>query len=417
MRTPSSVRSLRRLIVLGLAALTSAWASDVDSLARILRDPDRTAEAKGEACLQLMDMGPAAAPAVLPLVALLNSPDEMLRDYAVTTLERIGPAARNALPALRRTAARDASQEIRELARSAIAKIGGGAPAPEPVGAPVAPAPETGTTESQAQEKPAIPEPGPGEEKPRPAPTLPRPPLELHEGRFFRWAVPAGWTGSDAATGVTLTAPNGLMSVSSALLLHQPGQTTPADLTLWMLGQIPENRSLQMIAKKDLPDQPSGLGAPWKVQELDMRYTVNGIPVHAVWTTGIVSMGGLYDAYLIGYQCTPGAFDRARLWLAPVAHSIAVSNPVQVAGNDKFLVPSNAPIDNPALTETWRGKGHSEERISMAQRRGMMGYERAKDLETGRVFEMPLEAWDGAAGGYRDPLRPEEVLQNAAPGE
>ena len=46
-----------------------------------------------------------------------------------------------------------------------------------------------------------------------------------------------------------------------------------------------------------------------------------------------------------------------------------------------------------------------------------MGYERVKDPETGRVYEMPLESWDGAAGGYRNPQRPEEILQPTAPGE
>jgi len=128
----------------------------VESLVRALRDPDRTAEAKGETCLQLMDLGPNAAPAVPALISLLNSQDEMLRDYAVTTLDRIGPAARNALPALRRTAAKDTSAEIRELARSAIAKISGHATASEPASAPEAsPEPEPVRPPARARVEPA----------------------------------------------------------------------------------------------------------------------------------------------------------------------------------------------------------------------------------------------------------------------
>ncbi len=46
-----------------------------------------------------------------------------------------------------------------------------------------------------------------------------------------------------------------------------------------------------------------------------------------------------------------------------------------------------------------------------------MGYERAKDPETGQVYEMPLESWDGTVGGYRNPARPTEVLEAANPGE
>jgi hypothetical protein len=172
-----------------------------------------------------------------------------------------------------------------------------------------------------------------------------------------------------------------------------------------------------MIGARDLPDQPSGLGAPWKVQELDMRYTVNGIPIRAVWTTGIVSMGGMHEAYILGYQSIPAAFERAKLWLAPVAHSVSIANPAQVAGNDKLLTPSNHPLDDPALIEKWRENGISEDRILRTQRRGMLGYERVKDPESGRIFEMPLEAWDGSAGGYRNPLRPEEILQSTGPEE
>jgi hypothetical protein len=460
MRTPLAVRPLRWLIVLGLVTLVSARAADVDSLVRALRDPDRTAEAKGETCLQLMDLGPAAAPAVPALIGLLNNQDEMLRDYAVSTLDRIGPAARNALPALRRTAAKDTSAEIRELAHAAIAKISGAMAESEPAKAaapesvtPPAPvvratpevqaakppalvsgyneaAPVTVTSEAETARQPAPP--------PRSATAAARPTLEVHPGRFFRWAVPIGWAGSESANGVTLTAPDGLMQVSSALLLGSSGKMTPAGFTVWMLGQAPENRSLQTIAKRDLPDQPSGLDTPWKVQELEMRYTVNGVPIRAIWTTGIVTMDSTYDAYILGYQSVPMAFERAKLWLASVARSIVLTSPVQSAANDKFisgsggvnyiikgqgsandkfLLPSNRPLDHPALLEIWRGQGHSEDRILKAQRDGMMGYETVKDPQTSRVFEMPLEAWDRAADGYHNPLRPEETLQAVELGE
>jgi hypothetical protein len=94
-----------------------------------------------------------------------------------------------------------------------------------------------------------------------------------------------------------------------------------------------------------------------------------------------------------------------------------MTNPVQVVGSGPTLTPRNQPLDNPALLEYWRQKGLSEYRISQAQREGTMGYERMKDSQTGRLYEMPLEAWDDAAGGYHNPQRPEEILQPGAPGE
>jgi hypothetical protein len=492
MKTTLVLRPLRWLIVLVFVTLGSVRAADVDSLVRALRDPDRTADAKGEICLQLMDLGPAAAPAVPALIGLLNNQDEMLRDYAVTTLDRIGPAARNALPALRRTAVKDASPEIRELARSAITKISGHAPSSEPVSTQTMAASETESTKppAPAQPEPAIASPEPPTAQPEaaaapevqaakpPAPvsgyneaapvlvtsetpaaepeaplarppetarrpatkgatTTARPALEVHPGRFFRWAVPIGWKGSESANGITLTSPDGLMQVSSALFLGQSGKMTPAEFTLAMLGKL-QYRSVQTLAKRDLPDQPSGLDSLWKVQELELSYTISGVPVRGVWTAGILSTDRTYDAYLIGYQSVPLQFERAKLWLATVAHSLALTSPVQSAGTDKFvsgsggvnyvikvpgtgndnlLLPNNRPLDHPALLEIWRGQGHSEDRILKAQRDGMMGYETAKDPQTKRVFEMPLEAWDGAVGGYHNPLRPDEILQAVESGE
>ena len=404
MKTSLAVRPLLWLIVLGLTTSLPAFSTDIDSLVGVLRDPARDASAKGEACLQLMDLGPAAAPAVPALVGLLASPEEILRDYAVTTLERIGPPARNALPALRRVAAQDSSPEIRGLARAAIARIGGAAGEPETAKAIAPPAPE-----APAAKPPRI--------TPNPVATAARPPLAVHQGHYFRWAVPVGWTESESANGVTLTAPDELTSVSSALLLRSPGKTTPADFTVWMLGMVPGNSDLRVLATRDLPDQPSGFGAPWKVQEIEMRYAANGNPVRATWTCGVVSVLGTFDAFILGYQASPADFDTAKLWLAPIARSVAITNPRQVAGNDSLLTPRNHPLDNSALLESWHQKGLAEDRISKAQREGTMGYERVKDPETGRVYEMPLESWDGAAGGYRNPQRPEEILQPTAPGE
>lgn len=382
-------------IMLALGALCPAHlpaAADVNALARVLLDSARDATAKGEACRQLMELGPAAAPAVPALIALLRSKEEVLRDYAATTLGRIGPAAHSALPALRHVADHDESSDIRELAQGAIDRIGTGAPAPS-AGMP-----------AQLLAK--------GDAS-RPV----RPPLVVRHGRCFRWSAPDGWQENETASGVTLTAPDGVTSVSSALLLRSMGGMAPADFTSRMVGMIPGTRDVRTLSVKDLQDQPSGYGTPWKVQEVEMSCLVSGAPVRATWTTGIVSYYGVFDAFMLGYQAPVASFDDAKLWLAPIARSIIITNPRQVAGNDTLVTPKNNPLDNSTLIESWREKGLSEARISKAQREATMGYERMKDPETGRIYEMPLEAWDAAAGGYRNPRQPTKLLQSTEPGE
>ena len=435
MKTSWAGYVVRWMNVMGAAECLAATPVDVDLLARQLRDPAVDANGKGDICLQLMDLGPAAAPAVAALVGLLTAPEEMLRDYAVTTLDRIGPPARNALPALRRVAAQDSSPEIRGLARAAIAKISGSAPVSEPAQAPSVAAlpaapPTAAVTEPEPvrppevarPEAPAAPSPAavkeiPTATPPRPAAAVKRPSFEVHAGHYFRWAAPVGWIVRESTSGVTLTAPDGTLSVNAAMLVRMQGRTTPEDFTVWMLGEVPDSKSIQVVAKRDLRSQPSGLGGPWNAEELEIRYALRGIPVHGVWITGIVAGGSVYDACMIGYQGSPTAFERAKPWLPVVAGSISVTDPDKVAASNRLLLPSNRPLNSPALVESWRQQGVAEDRIARAQRDCMMGYERMKDGQTGRLYEMPLETWDDAAGGYHNPQRPGEILQPTAPGE
>ncbi len=392
-------------ILLGLLVLGSrATAADAGALARVLLDPAKNSDAKGDACVQLMELGPAAAPATGALIRLLGAREVLLRDFAISTLKRIGPAARPALPALRNTARLDESAEIRELAREAIVAIespGARPAAPAPAASRAAPAPPRAAGRADHVNADGLPA---------------RPPLVVHQGRYFQWSVPIGWRESESTNGVTLTSPDGATSVSSVLLMRSVGSTAPADFAARMLSLDPNVRDLSALQVRNLPDQPSGIGAPWNVQEIDFRYTSQGVPVRATWTVGIASAFGRFDAFMLGYQAPAGTFDAVHLWLDPIARSVVVTNPRAVAGNDRLIPPRNHPLDNSGLLESWRQKGLSQDRISKATREGMMGYERTKD-SAGNYYNMPLESWDGAAGGYRNPRQPGEILQRTNPGE
>lgn len=245
-----------------------------------------------------------------------------------------------------------------------------------------------------------------------------RPALEQKKGSYFRWAVPKGWKSSETTNGVTLDAPDGSTSVQFALLLRSPGMTTPENFLLMALQTAPGYRDFKVKSTKRLPDQPSGIpGTKWKVIEAELSYTVHGKPVIGTWTCGINAYYGIYDATLLGYHAGAAQWPTAGTYLPAVAHSISIYNTRGVAGNDTIIPARNNPLDNSALIESWRQKGLSEDRISKARREGTSGYERVKDVETGRIYEMPLESYDGTLGGYRNPVRPNEVLQQTEPGE
>ena len=241
-----------------------------------------------------------------------------------------------------------------------------------------------------------------------------RPVLEQHQGRYFRWAAPRGWSMNETTNGVDLSAPDGKTVVSSALLVGGFGQMTPRGFIGATLRQL--NPSAQIVGTQRLPNQP-GILAPWIVEDFAITATVQGVPVRAQATVGVSAAYGRYSAAVMMYQAPVASWPQARLWLPAVAQSITVTNPRQVAGQDQVMLPRNNPLDNSGLIESWRQKGLSEDRISQGRREGTMGYTRMQDPQTGRRYNVPLEAYDGTVGGYRNPVRPTELLRKLPPGE
>jgi hypothetical protein len=127
---------------------SSARAQDVQPLIRDLQSPP----SRRAALEKLVSMGPAAAPAVQALIGVLSDPDELNRDFAITTLKSIGGAAKPALPELRKLATSDRSEEIRALAADAVEVI---ASAPgEQLTPGAAPAREPAVVEHPAEKRP-----------------------------------------------------------------------------------------------------------------------------------------------------------------------------------------------------------------------------------------------------------------------
>ena len=218
----------------------------------------------------------------------------------------------------------------------------------------------------------------------------------------------------ETTNGVDLSAPHGKTLVSSALLVGSFGRMTPRHFTGATLQKV--NPSAQIVSSRQLPNQP-GIMAPWQVEEFSISATAGGVPIRMQATVGVSEAFGRYSATITLVQAPAASWEREKTWLPAVAQSIVVTNPRQVAGQDKVRLPRNNPLDNSGLIESWRQKGLSEDRISQARREGTMGYTRLEDPSTGRKYNMPLEAYDGTVGGYRNPMRPTELLRKSPAGE
>ena len=238
----------------------------------------------------------------------------------------------------------------------------------------------------------------------------------MHHGRYFSWASPQGWKQSKSTNGISITSPDGQQMASSVMLLRSPGRIAPIDFLTMMLGKMPGYGNLRTVSVKNLPNHPSGYpGIPWKLVEAELQYNAAGIMVAGIWTCGITEYYGYFDAVISGFQAAQSEWPKARPYLPEVLSSVRFTNPSQAAMNDQVLHPRNNPLDNSSLTDSWRQKGLSEDRISQGTREGIMGYEKMKDPRTGQIFNMPLESYDGTVGGYRNPNRPTEILHKAQP--
>lgn len=243
---------------------------------------------------------------------------------------------------------------------------------------------------------------------------LDRPPLVTQQGQFFRWAAPKGWiVKKETTNGVDLFAPDGKSFVSSALLHGSFGHMTPRDFLIMTMKQV--NPSAKIDGSTVLPKQP-GIWGPWQLEDFALSGAYKGSPVRMRATVGLSAGFGRYSAAMSLYQAPVTSWQHDKLWLPAVAQSIVVTNARQVAGQDSVTLPRNNPLDNSGLLESWRQKGLSEDRISQGRREGTMGYTRLEDPSTGQRYEMPIEAYDGTVGGYRNPKRPTEVLRKLPAG-
>ncbi|HEX3280971.1 MAG TPA: hypothetical protein VHR36_07045 [Pyrinomonadaceae bacterium] len=249
-------------------------------------------------------------------------------------------------------------------------------------------------------------------------PAFTRPPLVVQRGQYFTWAMPAHWRANETGNGVDMNSPDGRLWANSVLLTGTPGTSTPWDFMELLLGKLGATNVRQLSAH-DLPPVASGYpGINWEIQEFELAFTdAKGISQRANSTCGILNAYGSYSVVLQSVSAPEEDYDQAKTWLPLLPQSVAAIDPSKIAYQDQLIPVRNHPLDNSGLMESWEQKNLSQDRISKAQREGMMGYERMVSPTTGQHYNMPLETYDGTVGGYRNPEHPEEILKPTTPQE
>jgi HEAT repeat protein len=80
-------------------------------------------QSRNAAAYEISGMGPAAAPAVPALIAALDDPEASVRFPVTVALAEIGPAAKAAVPRLKKMMEEEINDEIAAAARRALKRI------------------------------------------------------------------------------------------------------------------------------------------------------------------------------------------------------------------------------------------------------------------------------------------------------
>jgi hypothetical protein len=257
-----------------------------------------------------------------------------------------------------------------------------------------------------------------------PAPAAPskppftRPTLDVQQGKYFTYSMPAGWKATETANGVDMTSPDGKLIASSVLLTGTPGSATPWSFVQTVLAQIGMT-NVKQLHTRDLPPQKSGYpGIDWTIQEIEVACNdKSGSPRHASFTCGICNAYGSYSAILQTFSTPEGEYDQGKTWLPLLVEGVRVIDASKVAYQDHLIPPQNHPLDNSALMASWEARRKSQDHIAQQQHETTMGYERMVSPINGSHYNMPFERFDGTMGGYRDPADRNQILKHAPPGE
>ena len=179
--------------------------------------------------------------------------------------------------------------------------------------------------------------------------------LQPQQGKYFKWAAPAGWRVSETNAGVTLTSPDGVYSASLAMLLRSRGTKTPEVFLQWVFTHVPGYRDAKIVSTKKLPNEHMSYQV-WQFIESTVSFKDNGLPVTGLYKVGVANYAGLNDAMIVGFRSADKNFQEARSFMPQIARSIVLTNAAEASGNNTLIRPKNNPLDNSAVIQAGQNR-------------------------------------------------------------
>ncbi len=220
-------------------------------------------------------------------------------------------------------------------------------------------------------------------------------PMRLHQGRWFRTLLPAGWKiAAETDRGIDVMAPDGSASVSFAYATSGTGGGTATGVIQAFLPQVaPGARVLKTQA---LPPVAAG----WDTAAVEYEATVQGRRVHGVMTA---------TSGMTGFMSGVRVAD-TRSWAAKKLLLGRIQESMQITSTDGpssqgVMLPRNNPLDSSSIMSSWEYKNRVQDRASQQWSNATLGVDQVQSPTTGQQWTVPQNAWWGTgpygAGYYR----------------
>ncbi|HYR12535.1 MAG TPA: hypothetical protein VEQ60_32400 [Longimicrobium sp.] len=242
-----------------------------------------------------------------------------------------------------------------------------------------------------------------------------RPALEHRQGRAFAYVVPQGWRVNETDNGIEIVAPDGVTGVVGSIVVGAAGQPSPEAYLRQNLARVGQ-ADARLVSVQPAPDWPGPTPEfTWRGIEAEIESRQSGRPIHIRATSHVLQGAGQYSAIVTGAQSPAEEWDQVKDWLPRVRDGIRLTNGAVPGASMAAAPPRGIRHDDiyGRFNDAWSARQVPAADLSQARREGTMGYVRLIDPETDRVWELPLEAYDATAGGYRNPVKPDLLLQKA----
>lgn len=241
--------------------------------------------------------------------------------------------------------------------------------------------------------------------------------LKPYQGEVYAIKMPENWKTTDNLNAIETSDPNdSLTGVSGSIILGAFGEQSPEGHIQYVLDSISASNVAYEYTSNEEQVQERWTGLMWVVKTRIINFIdAGGNQVKAKAVAGVLQGSGQYVAMISSFQTTPAKWSQWAPTLERIMQTIQITDGKRLGGYDKVRLPTAADVksDSSPLMEHWEYKNKSESRTSQGYSDAILGQESGlQSPSTGTNYTLPLSNYDPTQGGYRNPDKPSEILND-----